>query len=136
MQVQKENSEKLIVSKSRARLNKLRFLPIADEPTDFQLNYFWVVNFLDMGMSHYYVHNHPNIKEGNPVLPEKPNAGQFILQKTLTAPVIAANSTRNDMTWFNTILTIVVLRNHYLYNTTSRCVGPANYHVDGYNINC
>ena len=94
------------------------------------------MNFLDMSMSYHYVHDHPNIKEGNPLLPEKPNAGQFILQKGITAPLLAANSSYEDMVFYNVVLTVVVLRNHYLYNTTSRCVGPANYHVDGYNVNC
>ena len=94
------------------------------------------MNFLDASMSYHYVHDHPNIKEGNPLLPEKPNAGQFILQKGLTAPLLAANSSYEDMVFYNVVLTVVVLRNHYLYNTTSRCAGPANYHVDGYNVNC
>jgi hypothetical protein len=90
-------------------------------------------------MSHYYVHNHPNIKEGNPVLPEKPNAGQFLLQKTLTAPVIAANASYDDITFYNVVLTLVVLRNHYIYNTTPRCkngLGGANYDIYGNNVNC
>lgn len=91
---------------------------------------------MDMTMSWYYVHDHPNIKEGNPLLPEKPNAGQFLLQKGLTVPVVAQNSEAGQIAIANIIITFVVLRNHYLYNTTSRCVGPANYHVDGYNVNC
>lgn len=94
------------------------------------------MNFLDMSMSYYYVNDHPNIKEANPLLPEKPNAGQFLLQKGLTAPLLGANSSYEDMVFYNVVLTIVVLRNHHIYNTTSRCIGPANYHVDGYNVNC
>lgn len=92
-----------------------------------------------MSMSYYYVHDHPNIGEGNPLLPKKPNAGEFLLQKTLTAPVLAANANYNDITFYNTILTLVVLRNHYLYNTTSRCVNAlngANYDIYGNNIGC
>lgn len=97
------------------------------------------MNFLDMSMSYHYTHNHPNISEGNPLLPSKPSAGQFILQKSLTAPVLAANGSYNDLNFYNAVLTIVVLRNHYLYNTTSRCVNGAsgaNYDVYGNNINC
>ena len=97
------------------------------------------MNFLDMSMSYHYVHDHPNIKEANPLLPHKPNAGQFILQKTLTAPVLAANASYEDMVFYNVVLTIVVLKNHYLYNTTSRCINPpggANYDIYGNNVNC
>jgi len=87
-----------------------------------------------MSGSYYYTRNHPNVKEGNFLLPDKPSAAQFILQKGLTAPVIAQNAERGQMTIMNTILTIVVLKNHYLYETTSKCrVGPngANYNADG-----
>ena len=87
-----------------------------------------------MGGSYYYTRNHPNVKEGNFLLPDKPSAAQFILQKGLTAPVIAQNAERGQMTIMNTILTIVVLKNHYLYETTSKCrIGPngANYNADG-----
>jgi len=94
---------------------------------------------MDMTMSWYYVHNHPNIKEGNPILPEKPNAGQFLLQKGLTAPIIAQNFEASEITMANIIVTLVVLRNHYLYNTASRCVngpGGANFDIYGNNVNC
>jgi hypothetical protein len=97
------------------------------------------MNFLDMSMSYHYIHTHPNIKEANPLLPEKPSAAQFLLHKGILAPVLAANSEAGQMKFYNIVLTIVVLKNHYIYNTTSRCrygPGGANYHVDGYPINC
>ena len=89
-----------------------------------------------MAASYHYVHTHPNIKEANPLLPDTPNLGEFLLQKGLTAPLIGQNLESSEMRAFNIILTLVVLRNHHLYNTTPECFGGANYHVDGTNIGC
>jgi len=89
---------------------------------------------VDMGGSYYYTRNHPNIKEGNFFLPDKPTAAEFLLQKGLTTPFVAQNSEAGQMMIMNAIITIIVLKNHYLYETTSRCSGPnggANYNANG-----
>ena len=92
------------------------------------------MNFLDMAGSYYFIENNPNIKEGNFLLPEKPSAAEFIIHKSLTVPLVAQNAESSQMVIMNSILTAVVLRNWYLYNTTSKC--KTNFHADGYRMPC
>lgn len=87
-------------------------------------------------MSYHYIHTHPNMKEANPLLPEKPELEEFILQKGIMAPIVAQNFESSQIRMINIFLTLVVLRNHYLYNSTPECYGGANYHVNGTNIGC
>ncbi len=87
-----------------------------------------------MAGSYYFIKNNPNIKEGNFLLPEKPSAAEFILHKGITVPFVAQNVDTHQMVIMNSILTAVVLRNYYLYNTTSKCGN--NFHVDGYRMPC
>jgi len=92
-----------------------------------------------MAHSYHSISNHPYLKEGNFLLPEKPSAAQFILHKGITVPLVSHNVEAGQMTMINAMITAVVLRNIYLYKTTTKCnygsAGP-NYHVDGYIINC
>ena len=69
-------------SKLKERKNRLRFIHVKNEPSKEQLRYFYIVNFLDMAGSYYFIKNNPNIKEGNFLLPDKPSAAEFILHKT------------------------------------------------------
>ena len=85
-----------------------------------------------MAGSYYFIKNNPNISEGNFLLPDKPSAAEFILHKGITVPFVAQNVESGQMVIMNTILTLVVLNNWYLYETTSsKC---PNFHVDGYRI--
>jgi len=118
----------------KEKKKRLRFIPITNEPSEAQLRYFWFINALDMGGSYHYTRNHPNIKEANWLLPDKPSAAQFLLQKGITAPIAAQNFEAGQIGIANVVITLVVLRNHYLYENTSKCrIGPngANYNADG-----
>jgi len=85
-----------------------------------------------MAGSYYFIKNNPNIKEGNFLLPEKPSAAEFIVHKSVTVPLVAQNSEAGQMLIMNSVLTLVVLRNLYLYETTpSEC---NNFHVNGSRI--
>ena len=75
--VRQEHSDKLIQLKLKERKNKLRFLPVKTEPTKEQLRYFYIINFLDMSMSYYFIKNNPNIREGNFLLPDRPSANSL-----------------------------------------------------------
>lgn len=88
---------------------------------------------VDVGGSYYYIKNNPNIKEGNFLLPDRPSAAQFLLQKGLTTPLVAQNAERGQLMIMNAVITMVVLKNHYLYETTTKCRGPngANFNADG-----
>ena len=89
------------------------------------------MNFLDMTGSYYFIKNNPNIREGNFLLPDNPSAAEFILHKSILSPFVAQNVDTHQMVIMNSILTMVVLRNIYLYKTTSDCLSN-NFHVDGY----
>ena len=84
-----------------------------------------------MSMSYYFINNNPNIREGNFLLPDRPSAAEFIIHKGITVPIVAQNVDAHQMVIMNSLLTMVVLRNWYLYNTTSKC-DTFNFHVDGY----
>ena len=88
-----------------------------------------------MAGSYYFIENNPNIKESNPFLPEEPSAIEFIAHKGFFVPLTAQNSEAGQMTIMNTVLTVVVLRNWYLYNNTNKCENN-NFHVDGYRMPC
>ena len=87
-----------------------------------------------MAGSYYFIKNNPNISEGNPLLPKHPSPAQFLLHKGITVPLVAQNAEAGQMVIMNSILTLVVLNNWYLYTHTPQ--GCINYHVDGYRIPC
>tara|TARA_Y100000114_G_scaffold29241_1_gene24988 strand:+ start:1403 stop:1741 length:339 start_codon:yes stop_codon:yes gene_type:complete len=112
----------------------LRFFQIENEPTEKQLRYYYFINFLDMTGSYYFTRNNPNIKEANPFLPKKPSAGQFILHKAITTPVVAQNVEAGQMTIMNAAITLVVLKNIHTYQSTPKCA--PNFMVDGSRVPC
>ena len=87
-----------------------------------------------MAHSYYSISNHPYLKEGNFLLPEKPSAAQFILHKGITVPLVGSNVEAGQMTVINTMITVVVLRNMYLYQHIPKC--PVNFYNDGGRVPC
>ena len=113
---------------------RFRFVKIKNEPTKKQVMTFYLLNAIDMGTSYHMTRRHPHVKEANFLLPEKPSAAEFIIHKSVTAPLAAANFDENQMRVANWILAAVVIRNFYVYETT--CRQSPNYHdVTGRNIN-
>jgi|TARA_Y100000114_G_C11735370_1_gene315845 hypothetical protein len=88
-----------------------------------------------MAGSYYFVKNNPNIKEANFFLPERPSFGQFVAHKAITTPIVAQNVEAGQMTIMNSVITIVVLHNWYLYTTTPECP-PNFYHDTGERVPC
>ena len=70
--VQQEHSDKLIQLKLKEKPKRLRFIHHHEEPSEKQLRYFYIMNFLDMTGSYYFIKNNPNIREGNFLLPDIP----------------------------------------------------------------
>ena len=113
---------------------RLRFVPIKNEPSKSTLRTFYILNAIDMSTSWYMTNNHPQIKEANFLLPEKPTAAEFLIHKSVTAPLAAANLEEGQMVIVNWALGFVILHNLYLYNNT--CRHSANYHdITGQRIN-
>ena len=113
---------------------RLRFVKINNEPSKETLRTFYILNFIDMSTSYHMTSTHPNIKEANFLLPEKPTAAEFLLHKSVLTPIAAANLEEGQMVLVNWILAGVILRNFYLYETT--CRQGANYDITGRNISC
>ena len=107
---------------------------MSNEPTPEQLRYFYIINFIDMAHSYYAISNHPHLREGNPLLPRKPSAAQFILHKGITVPLIGDNVEAGQMAILNAMITLTVLRNIYLYENTPKC--PTNFYYYGGRIPC
>jgi len=115
---------------------RFRFIDVKNEPTKRQLKTFYILNFIDMTTSYYMVNNHPNIREGNPLLPDHPSAAQFLTQKLITTPLIAANFEEGQLVFSNWILGVVIIKNLYLYNSASKCEEFNYHHTTGANVAC
>ena len=114
--------------------NRLRIFNIKEEPSARTLKTFYILNAIDMSTSYYMTRNHRHIKESNFLLPEKPSAAEFLIHKSVTAPLAAANLEQGQMVIVNWALGFVILHNLYLYNNT--CRHSANYHdITGQRIN-
>ena len=126
---------KSTVSKLKERKKRLRFLPVESEPTPEQIRLFYILNFIDMSFSYHATSSRPAIKEGNFLLPDKPTLAEFVVHKSITAPVAADNLDRNQMVIINTALTLIILNNLRLYEQAPKC-SSYNRHVDGYAMPC
>ena len=114
--------------------NRLRLFNIKNEPSKSTLRTFYILNAIDMSTSWYMTKNHSQIKEANFLLPEKPTAAEFLIHKSVTAPLAAANLEEGQMVIVNWLLGVVIVHNLYLYKTT--CRQSPNYHdITGININ-
>ena len=113
---------------------RLRFVHIKNEPSRKTLMTFYLLNAIDMGTSYHMTRQHPTLKESNFLLPEKPSAAEFIIHKSVTTPIAAANFGETEMVIANWILAAVIIRNFYLYENTCK-QSPNYHHVTGQNIN-
>ena len=126
------NQDSLLIQ--QAINERFRFVKIKNEPSKRTLRTFYILNAIDMSTSYYMTRSHPTIKEANFLLPEKPNAAEFLIHKCVIVPITAANFEEGQMVAVNWVLGFVILHNLYLYNNT--CKQTANYHhVTGQNIN-
>ena len=126
------NQDSLLIQ--QAINERFRFVKIKNEPSKRTLRTFYILNAIDMSTSYYMTRSHPTIKEANFLLPEKPNAAEFLIHKAVIVPITAANFEEGQMVAVNWVLGFVILHNLYLYNIT--CKQTANYHhVTGQNIN-
>ena len=82
-----------------------------EPPTRNQMIFFWTLNALDVYTT-YEGLKKPNVYELNPLLPEKPELEELLLQKAIVAGFISKNSNKNYMTVMNASLTFVVINNY------------------------
>ena len=96
--------------------NKYRVVNPQPLPTKEQIRYSWIVHSLDMATTIYGLENRDNIKEGNPVLGENPEAWEVIGLKLVALPFVHQNSNEYMMIYFNSVTTAAVLHNLYVIN--------------------
>ena len=114
--------------------NRLRIFKVKNEPTKRQLRTFYILNAIDMTTSYHMTRNHPHIHESNFLLPGKPTAAEFLLHKSVTTPLAAANLEEGQIVVVNWFIAAVILKNIYLYNTTCKTL-PNYHHITGENLN-
>ena len=103
---------KSIESKLKERPKRLRFIPVNLEPSPEQIRLYYLLNFIDLGLTIHGL-KHPNIKEGNPLLNEKPSNLQLIGHKALFAPLVEHNMNAHQLEFVNWALFIAVMNNAY-----------------------
>ena len=84
-----------------------------EPPTREQMIIFWTLNALDVYTT-YEGLKQSNIQEGNPLLGKKPHLDNLLIQKAIIGGFISQNSSKNYITFANTIVGIVVIHNYSL----------------------
>ena len=110
--VYQEQYMKSIESKLKERPKRLRFTAVNPEPSIEQIRLFYLLNFLDLGLTMHGL-KHPSIKEGNPLLNEKPSDLELIGHKAFLAPLIEQNMNAHQLEFINWALLIAVMNNAY-----------------------
>ena len=83
-------------------------------PTKEQIRYSWIIHTLDIASTIYALENRDNVKEGNPILGERPESWEIVGLKLTVLPFIHQNSSEYAMTYFNTVTTAAVVHNLYV----------------------
>jgi hypothetical protein len=97
-----------------------RFLHLGDyqePPTRGQIIYFWTFNALDVWTTHRGMKQSPYIREANPLLDDRPELEELILQKAVVGGLIHKYGSSDYITAMNVTLTYVVWNNYNIvYN--------------------
>jgi hypothetical protein len=97
-----------------------RFLHLGDyqePPTKNQLIFFWTLNVLDVWTTHRGMKHSPQIREANPLLDDRPELEELILQKAVVGGLIHKYGSSDYITAMNVTLTYVVWNNYNIvYN--------------------
>lgn len=83
-----------------------------DPPTKNQMIAFWTLNALDVYITNKAMKTcYPRCKEANPLLPEKPELEELILQKAIIAGYMHGKMSEDYVVITNILLTAVVINN-------------------------
>jgi len=83
-----------------------------EPPTKNQMIMFWSLNALDVYITNKAMKEcYPRCKETNPLLPEKPELEELLLQKAIVAGFMHGRMSRDYVTITNVMLTAVVINN-------------------------
>ena len=113
--------------------DNFNFIEIKEPPTRKQRIIYWTLHGLDVYTTYEGLKN-PNITEGNPFHSDKPSLEELVVQKIILAGLLGENLSTYNYTFLNTSLSIVVIRNIHVINTTSSCT--INFNFDGSRVPC
>ena len=73
---------------------------------------FWTLNVLDVYTTYEGLKRCSNCAENNPLLPDRPELNELLLQKAIVGTFIARNSSEDFITVMNVNLGLVVINNY------------------------
>ena len=83
-----------------------------EPPTKAQLITFWTLNVLDIYTTHEGMKRCLSCKETNPLLPNRPELEELILQKAIVGTFLTRNSSEDFIVAINVGLTFAVINNY------------------------
>ena len=83
-----------------------------EPPTKAQKITFWTLNVLDVYTTYEGLKKCSSCTEQNPLLPDRPELKELLLQKAIVAGLISKHSSKNFTTSMNVILTYAVINNY------------------------
>ena len=103
------------ISQLERKRKRFQFVDVTNMPTDEQLRRSKILHALDVATTIYGLKN-ASVKEGNPILPGNPNAGQLIGQKAVLLTLYHHNAEEGQIVFMNIATGVAVLRNIYVIN--------------------
>ena len=91
------------------------FLNLGDykePPTKNQMIFFWTLNALDVYTTVEGLKKCSSCKEQNPLLPDRPELEELLLQKAIVGGLMSKHSSKNFITAMNITLTYAVINNY------------------------
>ena len=83
-----------------------------EPPTKAQIITFWTLNALDVYTTVESLKKCSSCTEQNPLLPDRPELEELLLQKAIVAGLISKHSSKRYITALNVSLTFVVINNY------------------------
>lgn len=125
--------DKEIIELEKKFRDNFNFIEIKEPPTRKQRIVYWTLHGLDVYTTYEGLKN-PNITETNPLHRDKPSLEELVVQKIILAGLLGENLSTYGYTFMNTALSVAVVRNIYITNTTSPCT--INFYIDGSRVPC
>ena len=125
--------DKEVVELEKKFRDNFNFIEIKKPPTRKQRIIYWTLHGLDVYTTYEGLKN-PNIIEGNPFHSDKPSLEELIVHKIIFAGLLGENLSTYSYTFMNTALSVAIVRNIYIINTTSSCT--INFYTDGSRVPC
>jgi hypothetical protein len=83
-----------------------------EPPSKAQMITFWTLNALDVYTTVEALKKCSSCTEQNPLLPDRPELEELLLQKAIVAGLISQNSSKRYIRFLNVTLTFVVINNY------------------------